>query len=200
MKILVISGSYRKGKTIDTLIDKAIEGAKAANGSVEVERITLIDKKIEYCKNCMLCKKDDPQKNIANCSIKDDMQEIYSKLDEADAFILGCPVNIGYATAVMKTFLERVCYVLGKPGKFPLEGCPMPRSKKKKKAIIIVSSGIVPPALRMFCDQATPLIKDVCGCVLNAKTAGALYAGAVSKKGVDAYFAKARELGRILVK
>lgn len=199
MKVLAISGSYRKGKTIDTLIDKAIEGAKSANGSVDAEKITLIDKKIDYCKNCMSCKKDDPQKNIANCSIKDDMQEIYAKLDFSDAFIFGCPVNIGYATAVMKTFLERICYVLGKPGKFPLEGCPMPRSKKKKKAIIIVSSGIVPPILRMFCDQATPLIKDVCGSCLNAKTIGTLYAGAVSKKGVDFYFPKAYKLGKALI-
>jgi len=31
MNILAIMGSYRKGKTIDTLMDKAIEGAGTDN-------------------------------------------------------------------------------------------------------------------------------------------------------------------------
>jgi multimeric flavodoxin WrbA len=39
MKIIAIMGSYRKGKTIDTLMDKAIEGAQASNSKVEVEKI-----------------------------------------------------------------------------------------------------------------------------------------------------------------
>ena len=74
----------------------------------------------------------------------------------------------------------------------------MPRSQIKKEAIAIISSGIVPPLLRMFCDDATSLIKDFCGCILNARLIGSLYAGAVEKKGAEAYAAKAYQLGRKL--
>jgi len=199
MKIVAIMGSYRKGKTIDTLMNKAIEGAKDGCSATNVEKIYLIDREIQYCRNCMVCRKDDPVKAIATCPIKDDMQEIYPLIDEADAYIFGTPVNMGAATAVMKTFLERICWTLARPGKRPLKGCPEPRSKQAKKAVLIVSSGIIVPLLRRWCDDATPLIKSVCQCSLNARLVGSLYAGAVEKRGVEYYVDRAYNLGRKLV-
>lgn len=198
MHIVAIMGSYRKGRTIDTLLDQAIAGAMAAQPDASVDKIVLVDRHIEYCRNCMTCRNDDPSKSIATCVIQDDMQSIYPLLNQADAYIFGTPINIGHETAIMKTFLERVCYVLAKPGKYPLEGCPTPRTTKKKKAIAIMSSGVVPPLLRMFCDSATTLIKEFCGCILNARLVGSMYAGAVEKRGVDVYAAKAYQLGRKL--
>ncbi len=127
------------------------------------------------------------------------MQTLYNTaLDEADSFIFGTPVNMGQVTAIMKTFLERVCWVLAKPGNSPLKGCPEPRIKRMKKAIIIVSSGIIPPILRRWCDEATPLLKDICRTNLNAKILGSLYAGAVERKGIDIYRKKAFKLGKTL--
>jgi hypothetical protein len=64
--------------------------------------------------------------------------------------------------------------------------------------IIILSSGIVPPLLRKFCDDATALIKSVCSSSLNAKVIGSLYAGAIEKRGVAAYLGKAYKLGQKL--
>jgi len=92
--------------------------------------------------------------------------------------------------------LERICWLCAKPGKRPLNGCPEPRNKKQKKAIIIVSSGIVPPFLRVFCDDATSLIKSVCDSSLNASVVGSFYAGALEKRGVNFYFGKAFNLGK----
>ena len=40
MKIVAISGSYRKGKTIDTLVDKAAEGINQVDPLVEIEKIS----------------------------------------------------------------------------------------------------------------------------------------------------------------
>jgi len=51
MRLLAIVGSYRKGKTVDTLIDAAIKGARAGRENVEVEKIHLVDKNVKYCKN-----------------------------------------------------------------------------------------------------------------------------------------------------
>jgi len=61
---------------------------------------------------------------------------------------------MGYATAVMMTFLERICWTFGKPeGRvLNIQGCPLPRSDKRREAIIIVTSGIIPPMYRKFCD------------------------------------------------
>ena len=198
MRILAIMGSYRKGKTIDTLMYKAIEGAKANNRDVRVDKLYLLDKNIKYCKNCMVCRKDDEDKAIADCVISDDMQSIYPLIEEADGFIFGTPVNMGAVTAVMKTFLERTCWVFAKPGNSPILGCPTPRTKRKKKAIIIVSSGIIRPLLRRWCDDATPLIKSCCDSSFNAKVVGSLYAGAVEKKGIEVYLDKAYKLGKRL--
>ena len=195
MKLLAITGSYRKGKTINTLMNKAIAGAQACSADIEVEKLHLVDQHIEYCKNCMVCRSDDPEKNLAQCVIDDDMQKIYPKIDQADMYIFGTPVNHGAVTAVMKTFLERCVWVLSKPGKRPIDGCPTPRTNRKKQAIILVSSGIIPPLYSRWCDDATPLLKSFCDCILNARVKGALYAGAVEKRGIDVYLNKAYRLG-----
>lgn len=199
MNIVAIMGSYRKGHTIDILMDKAIEGIKSVRPEAKIDKIILIDRHIEYCRNCMVCRNDDPAKSIAHCAIQDDMQEIYPILDQADAYIFGTPINIGHETAVMKTFIERVCYVLAKPGDYPLQGCPAPRTTRKKKAIAIMSSGVVPPLLRMFCDDATSLFKSFCDSILNARLIGTMYAGAIEKRGVENYATQAFHLGRKLV-
>lgn len=94
---------------------------------------------------------------------------------------------MGHVTAVMKTFLERICRVFAKPGTWPVAGCPIPRTQKPKKAIVIASSGIITPFLRRLCDDATPLIRQTAHDSLNARLIGSLYAGAVEKRGVERY-------------
>ncbi len=196
MNILAVMGSYREGKTIDTLLDWAIEGAKS-NGA-RVDKLVLIDRNIEYCRNCMVCRNDEKTKPQARCIITDDMQEIYPMMAAADGYIFGTPINMGHVTAVMKTFLERICWVFAKPGTRPIRGCPTPRTRKQRKAIIIASSGIISPLLRRFCDEATPLIKQTVHDSLNAKLIGSLYAGAIEKRGTELYMHKAFTLGKKL--
>lgn len=198
MKIVAIMGSYRKGKTIDTLVDRAIEGVKSAKLDAEIEKITLIDRDIQYCRNCGICRNDDPAKPIARCAIDNDMQELLPIMDEADAYIFGTPIFEGTVNALTKTFLERICWTLARAGRWPVRGCPEPRSADKKQAIAILSSGIIVPLLRMFCDDTTKLIKSTIGDSLNAKLIGTLYAGGVEKVGLDRYLVRAHKLGQKL--
>jgi hypothetical protein len=198
-KIVAIVGTYRRGKTIDTLVAKAAEGAKAAADEVTVNTIRLIDKRIEYCRNCMVCKGDDSGKEVADCVIRDDLTALFPVIRDADALIFATPINCGTVTAVMKTFLERTCWTFAKPGGSPIPGCPTPRSTKKRRAIILLSTGLVPPELREACDDATPLITSNCECCFNAEVVGSLYAGAVDSVGVGAYLDEAFRLGRELV-
>jgi hypothetical protein len=78
------------------------------------------------------------------------MDYIREDVLKSDALIFGTPVHMGYATAIMMTFLERICWIFAKPeGKsLSIYGCPIPRSNKTRKSIIIVTSGIIPPLLR----------------------------------------------------
>ena len=198
MNVLAIVGSYRKHRTIDALVDRALAGATAGRTGDAVEKIYLADQRIEYCRNCAACKKADTSQPIAGCAIRDDMDKLLPKLVAADALVLGTPVNLGTATAVTKTFLERACWTLAKPGHRPIEGCPEPRTVKPRRAIILVSAGTVPPLLRWFCDDATKLLKSWCDCCLGAKVVGSLYAGAVEKRGADCFGPKAFALGQRL--
>jgi multimeric flavodoxin WrbA len=138
---------------------------------------------------------DNPDKNQADCIINDDMNIIYPLLNEADGYIFASPINMGHITAVMKTFLERICWVFAKPEKYPVQGCPVPRSDRNKKIVVITSTDIIKPVLRKFCDDATPLIKQTAHDSLNAKMTGSLYAGGVEKRSTVYYAQKAFNLG-----
>ncbi len=201
MNLLAIVGSPRKGKATDTLIDKAIEGVKSKSPNCNVKKLLLADYDIKFCKNCLACRDSKTEELVANCSIRDDMDLIKEDVLKSDLLILGTPVHMGYATAIMMTFLERICWTFGKPeGKIlTIYGIPIPRSNKKRKAIILITSGIVPPIYRRFCDDATRLIKGTIQDSLNAKTVGDIYAGDIEHRGVDYYLVKAFNLGRKLV-
>ena len=200
MNLLAIMGSPRKGKATDTLIDRAIEGFRSVDPEPSIKKISLIDKDIRFCKNCLVCRDSMTDQPVSPCTIRDDMDTIVEDLLQADALILGTPVHMGYATAIMMAFLERICWTFAKPekGYLSVKGCPAPRSDKKRKAVIIVTSGIVPPLFRRFCDQAAPLIRGVIKDSLNARTVGDMYAGDIEHRGVDRYLDKAFKLGRKL--
>ncbi len=201
MNLLAIVGSPRKGKATDTLVDKAIEGVLSVSHNCDVKKLNLIEHDIQFCKNCLACRDSKTQEPVAKCSIRDDMDHIKEDVLKSDSLIFGTPVHMGYATAIMMTFLERICWTFAKPeGKLlTIYGCPIPRSNKKRKAIIIVTSGIIPPLFRRFCDDATPLIKQTAKDSLNAKTVGDMYAGDIEHRGVDYYLDKAFKLGMKLV-
>ncbi len=201
MNLLAIIGSPRKGKATDTLVNKTIEGIIKKSPDASVKRIYLSDHEIGYCKDCLTCWQSNTEGPIARCVIRDDMDDINQDILNSDALILGTPIHMGYATALMMTFLERICWTFAKPGKsyVIVKGCPAPRSDKKRKAVIIAASGMIPARYKKLCNWATPQIKGVIKDSLNAKTVGELYAGDVWHSGVEHYFNKAFKLGQRLV-
>jgi hypothetical protein len=62
------------------------------------------------------------------------------------------------------------------------------------KGVAIVTSGIIRPLLRRWCDQATPLLKELC-LQHGSELVGSLYAGGVEHRGIDAYTEAAFRLG-----
>ncbi len=100
MEILALMGSPRKGSNTDLLMDQILKGAKKKGHSSE--KIFLYDYKIAPCIDCRKCKKGE-----FVCAIKDDMQEIYSRLEKADLIIFGTPIYWYGPTAKMKLLIDR---------------------------------------------------------------------------------------------
>ncbi|MFX1293702.1 MAG: flavodoxin family protein [Promethearchaeota archaeon] len=101
MKILALIGSPRKESNTDLLINQIIEGSKV-NGHT-AEKIYLYDYKISPCIDCRNCKKGD-----YICTIKDRMQEIYIKMEDADLIIFGTPIYWYGPTGQMKLLIDRM--------------------------------------------------------------------------------------------
>jgi multimeric flavodoxin WrbA len=68
---------------------------------IDLEEVTLADKKIEYCVGCALCLEK------SGCWRNDDQREIIGKLMDADGIILAAPVYFAHVTAQMKAFIDR---------------------------------------------------------------------------------------------
>ena len=98
-KILILSGSPRKGGNSDYLCEQFLKGARAA-GHI-VEKIFVSEKNIGYCRACYACRK------THKCIIKDDMAEILDKMIQADVLVLASPVYFYSINAQIKTVLDR---------------------------------------------------------------------------------------------
>lgn len=71
-KILVISTSPRKGGNSDALADEFVRGAQEAGN--QVEKVTLYDKTIGFCRGCLTCQ------STGHCVIRDDAAAIARKM------------------------------------------------------------------------------------------------------------------------
>ena len=98
-KILVISTSPRKGGNSDALADEFVRGAEEAGNSVE--KITLYDKTVGFCKGCLTCQ------STQRCVIHDDADTIAQKMRTADAIAFATPIYYYGMCGQMKTLLDR---------------------------------------------------------------------------------------------
>jgi len=119
IKILGIVGTPIKNGNCQYILEDALGVAKGM-GDVETELIHLKDFRIEYCSGCDGCLRrvHKIQKKVGfdvipvpikgyNCSIKDDMEIIHSKMLESDGIILAAPVYIATMPGQVKTFIDR---------------------------------------------------------------------------------------------
>lgn len=94
-KVLILSGSPRKGGNSDLLCDEFMRGAEES-GNV-VEKIWIPSKKIGYCRACYYCKN-----HGGECCVKDDMSEVLQKMLDAEVLVLSSPVYFYSVNAQMK--------------------------------------------------------------------------------------------------
>lgn len=98
-KVLIISGSPRKGGNSDILCDRFMQGAKESDN--EVEKVFLHDLKIGHCVACYGCR------GTKKCVKKDDMEVLLEKMTEADVLVLATPVYFYSMDGMLKTMIDR---------------------------------------------------------------------------------------------
>lgn len=107
MQVIAFNGSPRKNWNTATLLNKALEGA--ASQGAETELVHLYDLNYKGCISCFVCKTIGG-KSYGKCPIKDDLEPLFKKVEEADAILLGSPIYWGRITGEMAAFMDRLMF------------------------------------------------------------------------------------------
>ena len=121
MRVVILQGSPRKTGNTAWMAEEYKKAAEAAG-----HEVTLVDvsrKKIAGCLACEYCH----TKGNGACIQKDDMQELYPILREAEALVLAAPIYYFTLSAQIQAPIQRF-YAMGKPANV-------------KKTALLMSSG-----------------------------------------------------------
>lgn len=99
MRIMVISATLRRDGNSDTLAEAFARGAREAGH--EVEKVSLRDKKVAFCRGCLACQE------TGRCVIHDDADAIVERMGQADVLAFATPIYYYEMAGQMKTLLDR---------------------------------------------------------------------------------------------
>ncbi len=99
-RVLILSGSPRRGGNSDLLCDAFAEGARQAGHSVEKLRVS--EQQIHPCIACYHCRD-----HGGACVFQDDMAEVLQKMIDADVLVLASPVYFYSVDAQLKAVIDR---------------------------------------------------------------------------------------------
>ena len=103
-KIVGISGSPVTKGNVDTFLGSIMD--LALEKRLEAETINLSKMQIKNCVHCNFCLAK--QKQGKYCSLQDDAQLIFEKLENADIIVLASPVYFMRTSGMMATFIDRL--------------------------------------------------------------------------------------------
>ncbi len=119
-KILMINGATRVNGNTDIILNRLTESALPTD--VHIKQIDVRKKKINDCIGCYHCNDN------TECSIKDDMVEVYEELNRSALIIFASPIYWWGVTGIMKVLIDRLYMYYSDLNKPSIEG---------KKTIII---------------------------------------------------------------
>lgn len=99
-KVLILSGSPRKGGNSDTLCDRFMGGASQAGN--ECEKVFIRDERIAPCLGCYFC-----ENSGGECAQKDNMAALLQKMIDCDVLVLASPVYFYAIDAQIKAVIDR---------------------------------------------------------------------------------------------
>lgn len=176
-KVFVISTSPRKGGNSDTLADAFVRGAQEAGN--DVEKVTLHDKTIGFCRGCLACQ------STHRCVIHDDADMIARKMLTADVLVFATPIYYYGMCGQMKTMLDRANPLF--PADYQFRDIYLLAAAAKEDEHTV--------------DGAVTGLQGWIDCFEKARLAGTVFAGGVTSVGeIQGHPAlqKAYEMGRNL--
>lgn len=109
MKVTILMGSFRPEGNTATFTSTVIDQLES-KGAV-VDYITLKDKLIEPCTACWTCQ---DVFNGPGCPKKDDCNDIFQSVMNADCILFATPMYSWYCTPPLKSMMDRLVYTMNK--------------------------------------------------------------------------------------
>ena len=153
--IQILLGSPRKKGNTSYLAQKLKE---SLSEKFQADISYLSNLNLQACTDCRNCKKGD-----LICTVKDDMQPLYAKMDQSDVLIFGTPIYWFGPSAQMKLLIDRLRPYYGN------------KKLKGKKAALILPAGTG----EADCDLTIEMFKRTFDAL------GIEYLGAVTSKAYD---------------
>jgi len=195
-KVVAIVGGYRRGGIADQAVDAVLEGAR--DGGAQTKKIFLSEQHIEFCRNCRSCAQQNGLTR-GKCVQQDDMDCLLSEVEDANALVLGSPVNYYNVTAVFRKFMERLLGLAYWPWGRNL-GPKLRSNIRRKNAVLVCSAGM--PALLIPIATGAPGALKLTAKMLGAAPVGKLWIGQAAEQPEQKLpgktLAKAMRLGRRL--
>lgn len=144
MKVIAFNASpNRDSGTTALILNPFISGLRAEGAIVETKYI--FDLNIEPCRGCTSNMLFEPD---SDCQIKDDMAELYPKLQEADLWIFASPNYLNNITSGLKNLLDRLEPLFEPPFLFEHNSChdkireSLPKRTTQGKILLISTCGL----------------------------------------------------------
>lgn len=109
MKIIAINGSPRKKGNSARMLESWIDGVKAAQAEIDIQRTDLYDLSFTGCRSCFACKRKGA-KTYGTCPVRDGIHDLIAAVYDADALCVACPIYFGELDAYTRCFLERAMF------------------------------------------------------------------------------------------
>ncbi|HEX7561345.1 MAG TPA: flavodoxin family protein [Candidatus Humimicrobiaceae bacterium] len=157
-KVIALYGSPRRGGNTDVLLNRFIEGLKSSarfsTGSgpiLNIEKIIISNLKISPCRECRHCSID------GECSVNDEMQQIYPKMMDCDLLLIASPVFFTSVSGYLKAFIDRFQRFWAL--KYELDKKII--NKTGRKGILLSCAGSKPPDIFDCTKKITRALFDV---------------------------------------
>ncbi|OQA29699.1 MAG: 2-amino-4-deoxychorismate dehydrogenase [Betaproteobacteria bacterium ADurb.Bin341] len=100
MKVIGVCGSPRIGGNTEYAVQYTLD--RLAEQGIETELIRLREKNVTYCTACYQCVQ------MKKCTINDDLEGIFQKIEAADGLIMASPVYHASVTPLIKCLMDRL--------------------------------------------------------------------------------------------
>jgi multimeric flavodoxin WrbA len=129
-RVLCIAGSPRHRGNSEQLLDAAVRGVRAAGGLPDV--LSVVEYGIQICCGCNICSRG------GVCIVADRMQDLYPRIDAAEAIVVSSPVYFATVPANLKALYDR-CQPYW--ARRHLLGAATPVGLKRPGAFLVVRAG-----------------------------------------------------------